>query len=150
VTDPVAQLIAEFDAATERVASAIAGLKDEHASRPADDGWSVKDQLNHLTCWHEMRFFEVSRIARGGAASFPLTDEVGVESLNNQIVNNRRSLALTQVVADLQFARGKVKEALLSAPDISLSSFREVGPVGASHDISHAELIEAWRKKEGI
>ena len=145
------QLISEIDAAAARIDTAIAGLTDEQASRPADDGWSVKDQLNHLTCWHEMRFFEVSRIARGGRASFPLTDEKGVENLNNQIVKNRRLLPLSQVVADLHFACEMVKQAITSAPaDLALSNFQEIGPVGAGHDISHADLIERWRKGEGL
>jgi len=145
------QFIAEMDVAEARIDAAVGGLTDEQASTAAEDGWSVKDHLNHLTCWHEMRFFEVSRIARGGRASFPLTDETGVENLNNQIVNNRRSLPISQVVADLQFAREMVRQALISAPSaMEMSNFREIGPIGAGHDISHADLIERWRKKEGL
>jgi hypothetical protein len=148
---PQQQLLAEVDAAARRVDAAIAGLTDEQASRPAADGWSVKDQLTHLTFWHEMRFFEVSRIARGGRASFPLTDETGVENLNEQIAANRRNLSLEQVAADLQFAREMLKQALLASPDdLAMSRFEEIGPVGSSHEMSHAELIEAWREKEGV
>jgi hypothetical protein len=146
----IQSLIAELDAAAERVNAAISGLSDEQASRLAADGWSVKDQLCHIAFWHEMRFFEVSRIARGGNASFPLTDEGGVEQLNETIAGNRRNLPLAQVVADLGFAREMVKQALLAAPAMDMSRFQEIGPIGAGHEIEHAGLIEAWRKKEGI
>ena len=144
------RLVLELDAAAERVNAAVAGLTDEQASKPAADGWSVKDQLTHITFWHEMRFFEVSRVARGGNASFPLTEEAGVEHINNQTVENRRSLPLSQVIADLTFAREMVKQAVLAANDLDLSRFQEVGPIGAGHEIEHAGLIGAWRKSEGL
>ena len=147
---PKQELISEIDAAAARIDAAVAGLSDEQASTPAPDGWSVKDQLTHLTFWHEMRFFEVSRIAHGGRASFPNTDETGVEHLNEQIAANRRPLPLSQVVADLAFARDMVKQAVLAAADLDLSLFEEIGPIGAGHEMSHAELITAWREKESI
>jgi len=145
------EAIFELDAAAARVDAGIAGLTDEQASRPSSDGWSTKDQLTHITFWHEMRFFEVSRIAHGGHASFPLTEEAGVEHLNEQIAANRRSLALEQVVADLRFAREMVRQALLAAPeDLAMTRFAEIGPVGSSHEMAHAEMITAWRKREGL
>ena len=146
------QLIADMDDAAQRIDSVIAGLEDDHASRPAPDGWSVKDHLTHLTFWHEMRFFEMSRIARGGRASFPPTDEPGVEHINDQVAANRRALPLSQVRADLGFAREMVRQAVLAAPEDRLapSLFEEIGPHGASHEMTHAELIGAWRKTEGI
>jgi hypothetical protein len=144
------EIIAELDAAAERIGAAIAGLTDEQASLSAPDGWSIKDQLTHITYWHEMRYFEVSRIARGGRASFPLTDEAGVKHINDQMTENRRRLSLSQVVADLDFAREMVKQAILAATDLNLSLFEEIGPIGAGHETDHAALIETWRRKEGL
>jgi hypothetical protein len=146
---PQEQLVAELDDAARRVDAAIAGLDDEKASRPAADGWSVKDHLTHLTFWHEMRFFEMSRIARGGRAGFL---ESNTDRLNEQIAGNRRGLPLEQVIADLNFARDMVRQAVLSAPEarLDLSLFAEIGPAGAAHDDEHAGLIETWRAREGI
>ena len=148
------QLLLEMDAARARVSDAIAGLTDEQMSRPDLDGWSTKDHITHLTVWHEMRFFEVSRIARGGRASFPLTDEAeaGVEHLNQQTVANRRSLPLTQAVADLDFAREMVRQALANCPVDRLDErfYEGIGIHGAIHDTEHADMITAWRKREGI
>jgi len=90
-------------------------------------------------------------IARGGDASFPLTDERGVEQLNEKIAANRRRLPLWQVVADLDFAREMVKQALLAgSDDMAMSRFQEIGPIGAGHEIEHAGLIESWRKEQGL
>jgi len=151
------QLFLEMDAARDRVNEAIDGLSEEQMSRLDLDGWSVKDHLAHLTFWHEMRFFEVSRIARGGRAGFPVTeiDEAGVDpinELNERFAANRRRLALAQVLADLDFAREMVRQAVASCPEdrLDLSFYEEIGPNGAGHDTAHAEMIMAWRKKEGI
>jgi hypothetical protein len=146
------QFLLEMDAARDRVNEAIARLSEDDVSRPAIDGWSVKDHLTHLTLWHELRFFELSRIARGGRAGFPVTDEAGVEHINNQFVTNRRPLPLDQVLADLDFARDMVRQALSSCPEdrLDLNLYEELGPHGAGHEISHAEMITAWRKREGI
>lgn len=147
------QLVTQLDHAAERVRASVDGLTDEQASRPAADGWSVKDQLTHMTFWHEMRFFEISRIARGGRAGFQETSEEGVKHLNEQNAANRRSLPLQQVIADLDFAREMVKQAVIAAPEDRLdqSLYEEIGiEGGAAHEMEHAALITAWRQKEGI
>jgi len=146
------QLLLELDTACSRVKEAIAGLTEEQMSRPELDGWSAKDHLTHLTLWHEMRFFELSRIARGGRAAFPVTDEAGVEHINQQFAANRRSLPLDQVLEDLHFAREMVREAISNCPEdrLDLRFYEELGPNGAGHEISHGEMITAWRKREGL
>jgi hypothetical protein len=150
------QLLLEMDAARDRVNEAIAGLNEEQMSRPDLDGWSVKDHLAHLTFWHEMRFFEVSRIARGGRAGFPVTDVVGgvdpIDTINNRFAANRRPLPLAQVLADLDFAREMVRQAVANCPEDrnDLRFYEELGPNGAGHDSAHADMITAWRQKKGI
>ena len=146
------QLLLEMDVARDRVNEAIAGLTEEQISRPNLDGWSVKDHLTHLTLWHELRFFELSRIARGGRAGFPVTDEAGVEHINQQFAANRRSLPLTQVLADLDFAREMVRQAVANCPEdrLDVRRYEELGPNGAGHETDHAGMITAWRQREGI
>ena len=146
------QLQLELDMARSRVKDAIAGLTEEQMSRPDLDGWSVKDHLTHVTLWHEMRFFEISRIARGGRAGFPVTDEAGVEHINQQFAANRRSLPLTQVLADLDFAREMVRQAIATCSEDRLDQrlYDELGPNGAGHETGHAEMITAWRQREGL
>lgn len=150
------QLLLELDTARARVAEAIAGLTEEQLSRPSLDGWSVKDHLAHLTFWHEMRFFEVSRIARGGVAGFPvmeIADGVDpVDEINERFAANRRELSLAQVRADLDFALEMVRQAVSGCPEERLDDrfYPEIGPNGAGHDSAHAETIVSWRRREGI
>ena len=146
------QLLLEMDAARDRVNEAIEGLAEDQMSRREIDGWSIKDHLTHLTLWHELRFFELSRIARGGRAGFPVTDEAGVEHINQQFAANRRPLPLAQVLADLDFAREMVRQAVANCREdrLDLRFYEELGPNGAGHEISHAEMIRSWRDKEGV
>jgi hypothetical protein len=143
------QLASELDAAHRQVREAIAGLSEDDATAPGPDGWSVKDHLTHLTLWHEFRFFEVSRIARGGNASFPLSTEEEVTPINDAFATFRRGLPLAQVIADLEFAWSMVEQAVAACPDDRVVGphYQEVGPVGTAHDISHAEMIRSLRRK---
>lgn len=145
------QLITELEQSRALVLEAVRGLTEEQLTTPAIDGWSVKDHLAHLTVWDEMRFFEISRIARGGTYGFPPTPEI--DWFNEPTTNNRRSLSLHQVLADLAFARDMVLQAVAICPEDRLDEnlYGELGiQGGAEHDRSHAETIAAWRKKERI
>lgn len=69
--------------------------------------------------------------------------------LNEAFVDNRRRLALGQVVADLEFAWEMVQQAVLACPEdrLAVRLYGEIGiSGGAQHDIEHAEVIAALRK----
>jgi hypothetical protein len=141
------ELAAQLQHARERVLESVVGLTDEEASAPGNDGWSIKDHLAHMTLWHEMRFFEISRIARGGEAGFPSSSEERIQPLNDLFAENRHSLSLGQVIADLEFAWEMVNQAVAMCPEDRLAErhFDELGPTGAGHDIAHAEMITSLR-----
>lgn len=147
------QLITELEHSRKRLLTAIEGLNEEQISRTAADGWSVKDHLTHLTVWDEMRFFEISRIARGGGPSFVPAEEADLAWINEPTVAMRRGLSVAQVLTDLVFARDLVMQAVAMCPEDRLDQrlYGEIGiEGGAGHDISHARVIEAWRRKERI
>jgi hypothetical protein len=137
-----------FAAAHERVRDAIAALTEDQASASGPDGWSIKDHLTHLTLWHEMRFFEINRIARGGKPSIPLTTEEQVTPLNDAVAAYRRGLSFEQVVTDLEFAWSMVEQAVAASPDDRLDHgfSGEIGPLGTGHDMAHAVMISALRR----
>jgi hypothetical protein len=148
------QITHDMQSARSRVLAAIAGLTDEQASSPAEDGWSVKDHLNHLTMCDEIRFFEIGRVARGGAPAFQHFDGSPMHAFNETIAVLRRDLSLEQALSDLAFARSLVLEAIAGAPEHALDP-RAYGEYGYAvngsieHDHGHAEAIEARRKGEG-
>lgn len=133
------------------VDAAVAGLTEEQASNPGIDGWSVKDHLTHLAVWHEMRFFEIGRVGRGGRSITP--NFADVDAFNETFARTRRDLPLAQVIADLAFSREMVQRAVAECPEERLDSkhYLEASPDGGvAHETEHAEVIAAWRAKEGL
>jgi hypothetical protein len=143
----------ELEAARDRVHEALAGLTDEQMSAPSLDGWSVCDHLNHMTAMHEFRFFEISRVARGGQAAFPVQSDAEIEVLNKTITGWRKQVPVAQAVSDWEFVLALLIDTVANCPEEALdeSRYLETGiRGGAEHDISHAEAILAWRKRESI
>jgi uncharacterized damage-inducible protein DinB len=147
------QVASEIAASRDQVREAIAGLDDEQMSAPAIDGWSVRDHLAHLTIWHEFRFFEISRVARGGKATFQEIPDEEIDAFNEMMGRHRRGLSVQQAISDLEFAWALVLDTVQNVDDDALNGrhYLEIGPQGgAGHDAEHAEMILAWRQKEGI
>ena len=147
------QLLLEMKAARDRVMAAIAGLRDEQASRAELDGWSVKDHLSHLTACDEFRFYEIGRVSRGARTAFASVDDEQTDALNAIIGALRRNMTLEELIADLEFARSLVLEAIGQAPEHALApeAYGDFAVNGSiAHDLEHAAAITAWREREGI
>jgi hypothetical protein len=145
-------IVAELRSARAEVKMSIEGLSDEEFSALSEDGWSIKDHLTHLMALDELRFFEISRIARGGGAAFAGISDEMFDQLNAALSESRRSMSVTQVLADMEFARDLVLQAVESAPDDALNENRyvDLGLLGsAEHDRDHAQMICRIREKEG-
>jgi hypothetical protein len=143
-------IIQELTAARAEVLAAIEGLDDEQVAAPGDDLWSIKDHLGHLTTWDEMRFFEISRIARGGRPALTDVSDERIDLLNDIASTPRRAIPLLQVLEDMEFARALVLDAISHAPEVALDEKRygEISLQGAAdHDRGHAEAIRRIREK---
>ena len=143
----------QYERAAAGVYRAVDGLNEEQACRAEIDGWSVKDHINHLAFWHELRFFEIGRVARGAPQEFPRTEGDVIDAINQTITDLRRRLSFKEALADLEFTRGMVLEVIGEAPEARLDSqlYEEMTPLGgAQHELAHAETIAAWREREEI
>jgi hypothetical protein len=146
-------IIQQLTAARSQVMDAIRGMTEDQVSESGADGWSVKDHLAHLTVWDEFRFFEISRIARGGRPGLTDVSDEAVDHLNDITSTPRRALALSQILEDLEFARALVLDAISHAPEEALDENRygEAGLLGsAGHDEEHADAIRRIREEVGI
>jgi len=147
------QLLLELKTARSRVLDAVDGLTEEQMSRPGIDGWSVKDHLIHLTACDEFRFYEIGRISRGARPAFASADDEQMDALNAIIVALRRNMTLEELIADLEFARSLVLEAIGQAPEHALApeAYGDFAVNGSiAHDLEHAAAITAWRQREGV
>jgi hypothetical protein len=146
-------IIAELERARADVMLAIAGLSEKQLSKLSRDGWSIGDHLAHLCALDELRFFEISRIARGGSAALRGVSDDEFDRLNAITAEPRREMTIEQVLEDMEFARALVLDAVAHAPEEALDEGRygDLELLGsAEHDRAHAEAIREIRQREGI
>jgi hypothetical protein len=141
-------IIQQLETARSEVLAEVQGLTEDQITHPGSDGWSIKDHLAHLVVWDEFRFFEISRIARGGRAALTDVSDEKIDLLNDITAAPRRTLSLPQLLEDMEFARALVLDAISHAPEAALeeSRYGEVSLLGAAeHDRGHAAMIRAIR-----
>ncbi len=98
----------------------MARLDEAQMLLPDIDGWSVKDQLIHLTVCDEIRFHEISRVATGGQPAYVEFYGKPLDDFNEIVISLRRNLPMRQVMTDLDMAREKVLVAIAEAPERAL------------------------------
>ena len=141
--------IHHFEEIRRRFLSSIEGLTEAQMSEPTIDGWSVKDHLNHLAFWHDLRCSEITRIAAGYQHAWPLS--VDSQVLNDVVQSARADLSLEQARWEYGSAIDRIVSAVGSANERGLtqSHYGEVG-LATTHDLAHAEFIRNWRLEHGI
>ena len=128
--------------------SAIEGLSESQMVEPTIDGWSVKDHLNHLAFWHDLRSSEIVRISAGYEHAWPLS--VDSQELNDIVQPARSNLRLAQARWEYESALQRTIMAVANANERGLtqSYYGEVG-LSTTHDLGHAELVRKWRQERG-
>ena len=128
---------------------AIEGLAEAQLAEPSIDGWSVKDHLNHLAFWHDLRCSEILRISSGFEHAWPLT--VDSQAVHDIVQPARANLSLDQARWEYESAIDRIIAAVGHANDRGLtqSHYGEVG-LGTTHDLVHAQFIRDWRQARGI
>jgi uncharacterized damage-inducible protein DinB len=131
--------------------AAIEGLSEAQLTEESLDGWSVRDHLVHVAVWDEVRSLEIARISDGlvHAWSASMTP-AEVDEFNDLTVRLRKRWSGQETVAQLQWARHRVLEAIEAATERAFdeSLYGESG-LRSEHDLEHAEHIRAWRQRKG-
>jgi hypothetical protein len=106
-----AELLARIEGEWEALEKAFTGLSDQQMSVPDSGGWSIKDNLAHLTAWE--RFMRLSYLHKKPAHevmgidenTFKQLDENGVNAVLFQRNQHRR---VAEVLAELRKEHGQV------------------------------------------
>lgn len=128
---------------------AIEGLTEAQMTESSIDGWSVKDHLNHLAFWHDLRCSEIVRISEGFEHVWPLS--VDSQDVNDIVQPARANVSLEQARWEYESSIDRIIAAVGNANERGLtpSHYGEVG-IGPTHDLAHAGFIRAWRDEKGI
>ena len=143
-------LLQHYRQMREELLSAIVGLSDEVMTEPSLDGWSVKDHLEHLALWDDIRASEVVRISAGHDSAWRMThdQDAAYNALGHSL---RLALSLDQVKWELVTSRRRLHDAISSANPRGLdaSLYGEAG-LRSSHEAEHAGWIKRWRGERGL
>jgi uncharacterized damage-inducible protein DinB len=144
------ELLRYYRDSRKNLLAAIDGLSDEQMSDPSLDGWSVKDYLAHIALWDDIRAAEVERMSAGFDSAWKMTEQQD-DDHNATGHELRRSMSPAQARWELETSRGKLLNAIASAPPEALDTSR-YGAAGlrSDHEEQHIEWLRRWRTEKGF
>jgi hypothetical protein len=149
------QLLKRLDKAWVAFGETYAGLSDVQLMAPGVTGaWSVRDILAHVTTWEEEALEHLPLILKGGTPPRYSVRYGGIDAFNAYMTEQKRSLSLPEVRAQLAATHGRLVEFIESAPEHQL-----IGEARVRHRLRldtyghypiHADAIRQWRQRQGI
>jgi hypothetical protein len=127
------------------------GLSDVQLMEPGVTGaWSVRDILAHVTTWEEEALKHLPLILKGVRPPRYSVQYGGIDAFNARMTEQKRSLSLSEVRAQLAATHGRLADFIQSAPEhqvISETRFRHRLRLDTySHYPLHAAAIRQWRE----
>src|SRR5579871_4139807 len=145
------QLLKRLETAWTALKESYTGLSDAQLLEPGVmGGWSVKDTLAHVTIWEEEALKYLPVIINGEKPP-RYTRYGGIDGFNAQMVAQRQSLALSEVLSQMNETHRRLVSYLQSVPE---EYFRGETPFRHrlrldtySHYPLHARAIQEWRER---
>ena len=114
------------------------------------DNWSVKDILAHVTTWEEEALKYLPLILTGGNPP-RYTRYGGIDAFNAQTAEQKREMALSDVLRQLDETHSRLIDYLQSVPQEHFTRetrFRHRLRLDTySHYPLHARAIQEWRER---
>jgi hypothetical protein len=146
------QLLKQLDKAWATIKESYAGLSDSQLTEPGVTGhWSVKDILAHLSTWEEEALTYLPLILKGGRPPRYSIKYGGIDAFNAQMTEQKRGLALADVLRQLDETHRRLIDYVQSAPEEQFTRetrFRRRLRLDTySHYPKHAKAIREWREQ---
>jgi hypothetical protein len=129
-----------------------AGLSDVHLMEPGVTGaWSVRDILAHVTTCEQDALKHLPLILKGGTPPRYSVRYGGIDAFNARMTEQKRSLSLAEVRAQLPATHGRLVDFVQGVPEhqlIGATPFRRRLRLDAyGHYPLHAAAIRHWRQR---
>ena len=146
------QLLKRLETTWTAFKESYTGLSDAHLLEPGVMGdWSVKDCLAHVTIWEEEALKYLPLLSNGEKPP-RYTRYGGIDGFNAQMIEQKRSLALSEVLSQLDETHCRLVSYLQSVPEEYFrgeTRFRHRLRLDTySHYPLHARAIQQWRERE--
>ncbi len=145
------QLLKQLDKAWAAFKESYAGLSDSQLTEPGVTGhWSVKDIIAHVTWWEEEALKHLPLILKGGRPLRYSVQYGGIDAFNAQMTEQKRGLALADVLRQQEETHRGLIAYVHSAPVEQFmreTRFRRRLRLDTySHYPKHAKAIREWRE----
>jgi hypothetical protein len=145
------QLLKRLEKAWTEIKESYAGLSDAQLTEPGVMGdWSVKEILAHVTTWEEEALKYLPLILTGGRPPRYIQSG-GIDAFNAQMTEQKRSLALSEVLSQLDETHRRLIDYIQSVPAEYFTRetrFRHRLRLDTySHYPLHARVIQQWRER---
>ena len=145
------QLLKRLDGAWTAIKESVAGLTEAELMEPGVMGdWSVKDILAHVTTWEEEALKYLPLIITGGRPPRYI-QYGGIDAFNAQMTEQKRDLALSDVLRQLDETHLRLIDYIRSVPEEHYTRetrFRHRLRLDTySHYPLHARAIREWREQ---
>jgi len=115
------QLPKRLDKAWVAFNESYAGLSDVQLMAPGVTGaWSVRDILAHVTTWEAEALKHLPLIQKAGTPPRYSVRYGGIDAFNARMTEQKRSLSLSKVRAQLGATHGRLVDFIQSAPEHQL------------------------------
>jgi hypothetical protein len=144
------QLLKRLETAWTAIKESYASLTDSQLTEPGVMGdWSVKDMLAHVTTWEEEALRYLPLIIKGETPPRYI-QYGGIDAFNAQMTEQKRDLALSDVLRQLDETHRRLIDYLQSVPEEHFTRetrFRHRLRLDTySHYPLHARAIREWRE----
>jgi hypothetical protein len=147
------QLFQKLELAWTALKESYAGLSEAQLTEPGVMGeWSVKEILAHVTTWEEEALKYLPLILSGGRPPRYIQFG-GIDAFNAQMAEQKRCMALSEVLRQLEETHRQLLDYLQSVPEEHFTReepFRHRLRLDTySHYLLHARAIHQWRERPG-
>jgi hypothetical protein len=145
------QVLKRLETAWAALKESYRGISEAQLFEPGVMGdWSVKDSLAHVTIWEEEALKYLPVIINGEKPP-RYTRYGGIDGFNAQMVEQRRSLALSEVLSQMDETHRQLVSYLHSVPEEYFkgeTAFRHRLRLDTyGHYPLHARAIQQWRER---